>query len=614
MSDWQPSLGAVLLEEGRCRFRVWAPLAKRVEVHLLSPSERLVAMQPTKHGYHEIVIDAVRPEALYFYRLDGGRDRPDPASRSQPRGIHGPSQVIERGFAWTDACWRAPGIRDLVLYELHVGTFTEEGTFDAVVPHLAGLRELGITALEIMPVAAFPGTRNWGYDGVCPFAVQHSYGGPAGLKRLVDACHARGLAVVLDVVYNHLGPEGNYHGEFGPYFTREHRTPWGAAINIAGYDSDAVRDYFIENALVWLHEYHLDGLRLDATHAIKDPSSRPFLRELSWAVHAAAERAGRSFPLIAEHNQNDPRVTRAPDRGGWGLDAEWSDDFHNALHALLTGERNGYYQDFGSTEMLARTLREGYAFTGQYNAYRRRRFGASAVDLPSHVFVIYSQNHDQVGNRPRGERLSALTDFEGLKLAAAAMLLSPFTPLLFMGEEYGETNPFPFFTSHGDAHLTDAVRRGRNEGLTFHGFTADSLDPADDATFRAAHLNRALAQTEPHATLRALYRELLHLRRTLPALSEPSLEQHEVRCFERELCVTVQRESGEDAVCLLLCVAATPQTLRLSWPAGTWTRVIDTAQEHWRGSGTEMPTMLTGGEVALPMRRGAVLYRRERIS
>lgn len=435
-------VGATYLGEGRCRFCVWAPLADRVAVHVVAPREWLAPLARDARGYHCGVVTGVEPGSRYFYVLDGEKERPDPASRYQPEGVHGPSQVVDtRAFPWSDRGWCAPALQELVLYELHVGTYTPAGTFEAIIPHLDGLRELGINAVELMPVAQFPGNRNWGYDGVYPFAVQNSYGGPAGLQRLVDACHRRGLAVILDVVYNHLGPEGNYLGDFAPYFTDRYRTPWGAALNFDGPHSDEVRRFFIANALYWLTEFHIDGLRLDAVHAIIDVSAFPFLEELAAVVHRYADRSGRRVYVIAESDLNDPRLIRPRLLGGYGLDAQWIDDFHHALHTLLTGERHGYYQDFGTVHHLAQAFRKGYVYTGQYSSYRRRRHGKAPRLCAAHRFVVFAQNHDQVGNRAQGERLSALTDFAGLKLAACAVLLSPFVPRCLWGRSTARRHP-----------------------------------------------------------------------------------------------------------------------------------------------------------------------------
>jgi maltooligosyltrehalose trehalohydrolase len=608
-----PGLGATYLGDSRTRFCAWAPFCRTVAVHQLAPADRLLPLRPAERGYHEGTFDGVPPGSLYLYRLDGQAERPDPASRFQPQGVHGPSQVIDPAFAWQDAGWTGLPLRDYILYEIHVGTFTPEGTFEAVIPHLDSLRELGVTALELMPVAQFPGRRNWGYDGTYLFAVQDSYGGPDGLKRLVAACHRRGLAVVLDVVYNHLGPEGNYLDCFGPYFTEQYRTPWGRALNFDGRHSDEVRRFFFENALAWQTDFHFDALRLDAIHAIKDFSARPFLAELAALTAAQAARLGRPFHLIAESNLNDPRVARPPERGGLGLDAQWSDDFHRALHALLTGERAGYFQDFGGIAPLAQAYRDGFTLTGQYSAYRGRRHGACARDLAAWRHVVYAQNHDQVGNRMLGERLSQLVRFEGLKLAAAAVLLSPFVPLLFMGEEYGEPAPFPFFTSHGDPDLVEAVRQGRKREFAAFNWNGEPADPQDEATFQSAKLHHHLADAGQHAVLRAWHRELIRLRRTVPALAHLSKHHREIGTAESGNSLLLRRwaPDGDEALLLLRFEAATHRT---SWgvPAGRWRKVLDSAEPRWLGPGSTLPGEFTSsGQVVLPAGPTAcALYRR----
>ncbi len=597
----QPCPGAVYLGDGRCSFCVWAPRAQTVAVRLTAPRERLVPLTQGERGYHRGVAAGVEPGSLYFYLLDGEKERPDPASRSQPQGVHGPSQVVDlRAFGRPDYCWPGPAQQDLVFYELHVGTFTPEGTFDAVIPRLRELRELGITALELMPVAQFPGSRNWGYDGVYPFAVQASYGGPEGFRRLVDACHRHGLAVFLDVVYNHLGPEGNYLEDFGPYFTDRYRTPWGMALNFDGPGSNEVRRFFIENALFWITEFHVDGLRLDAVHAITDKAALPFLEELAAAVHRRAERLGRRIYVIAESDLNDPRIVRPPALGGCGLDAQWNDDFHHALHALLTGEQDGYYRDFGRTEHLARAFREGYVYTGQYSAYRQRRHGRRLHLASGAQLVVFAQNHDQVGNRARGERLSALTSFAGLKLAAGVVLLSPFLPLLFMGEEYGETAPFQYFTSHQDPALAEAVRRGRRKEFAAFAWAGGVPDPQDEATFQRSRLNYALRREGRHRVLREFYRELLRLRRELPPLADLNPENREAIAFEQRRVLFVRRWSGSLEVCLVFSFNEEEAAITLPVPAGRWQKHLDAAEERWLGGGSTVPdTLVSSGEVAL---------------
>ncbi|MGE5189224.1 MAG: malto-oligosyltrehalose trehalohydrolase [Gemmatimonadota bacterium] len=603
-------LGAIPLADGRCRFRVFAPAAASVSVRQLSPRERSVALEKDAGGYHAGVVEGVGPGALYFYRLDGRTDRPDPASRFQPRGVHGPSQVVDRRFPWRDDGWTGPPLEDYLFYEIHVGTFTPAGTFEAVIPHLDALAHLGVTALELMPVAQFPGRRNWGYDGVFPFAVQDSYGGPGGLKGLVGACHARGLAVVLDVVYNHLGPEGNHLREFGPYFTDRYRTPWGDAINYDGPGSDAVRRFFIENALCWLDEFHVDALRLDAIHGIFDFSAVPFLAELSGAVRGLAGRTGRRIHLVAESDLNDARTVAPPERGGLGLDAQWNDDFHHALHVLLTGERTGYYRDFGSVSDLATALTDGFVYSGRYSACRMRRHGSSSRHLASRQLVVCSQNHDQVGNRVRGERLSALAPPDALKVAAAAVLLSPFLPLLFMGEEYGETAPFQYFVSHADPALVAAVRAGRKEEFAAFRWDGEPPDPQDETTFLRSRPDRALREQARHAVLEDFYRELIRLRREHPALRRGDRESMAVVAREDDRALALHRWSGGAGAWAVFRFAPSPGGVPVTCPPGRWKKRLDSSEERWGGAGSALPASLSGGApVTLEMKPWAfVLY------
>jgi len=611
------------------RFRVWAPRAEAVELLLLAADgetvERAVAMaaeaggepSPERDGYFSVDAGGAPPGTLYRYRLhrdDDVVERPDPASRHQPRGVHGPSEVVERPAGGADTgAWRGLELAEHVFYEIHVGTFTaagpRAGTLDAVVPHLAELAELGVTALELMPVAEFPGRRNWGYDGVYPFAVQHSYGGPAALRRLVAEAHRRGLAVVLDVVYNHLGPEGNYLADYGPYFTSRYATPWGDALNLDGRDSEPVRRLFIENAVHWIAEHGLDGLRLDAVHAIFDNSERPFLGELAAAVQAEGERRGRRVHLFAESAVNTRRFLRSRRHGGCGVDAQWSDDFHHALHALLTGERQGYYADFGDIGQLADAYRDGWVFAGRYSRYRRRRHGVPATGLERRRFVVFAQNHDQTGNRARGERLAALVDPASLRLAAGAVLTAPGLPLLFMGEEYGEESPFCYFVSHGDPELVEAVRNGRADELAAFGWHGEVPDPQAERTFERSHLDRATAEWPEKRGLRRLVRELLRLRREVPALchggrvgdggtaedggGEDGVEDHEaavvVTVDSGAEAITVHRraESGGTAggseAFLVFAFAREGRTAELPLPAGEWRLAVDSSAPRWRG-------------------------------
>ncbi len=493
---------------------VWAPFAERVE---LDAEGRREEMDRGEGGWWHG--RELPPGTDYGFVLDGGDDvLPDPRSPWQPDGVHGRSRTVDHAaFGWTDQGWTPPRLADSVVYELHVGTFTPEGTFDSAVERLDHLVALGADVVELLPVNAFSGEHGWGYDGVDLFAPHRAYGGPDGLKRLVDACHARGLAVVMDVVYNHLGPAGNYLGRFGPYFTDRYRTPWGPAVNYDDEGSDEVRAFVVDNALMWLRDYHCDGLRLDAVHAIYDQSATHLLEEITAAC------AGHGF-VIAESDLNDPRVvTPRGARNGLGCDAQWSDDFHHALHAALTGERDGYYADFGEPEQVATALRGAYVYAGQHAPYRGRRHGRPVVDLPATAFLGYLQDHDQIGNRATGERSSHLLSPDLLKVGAALVLTAPFVPMLFMGEEWGATTPWQYFTDHEDAGLADAVRKGRREEFRAFGWDPDDVpDPQDRATFERSKLDWSEVERPEHAELLDWHRRLVALRRSEPSLRDGS--------------------------------------------------------------------------------------------
>ena len=595
-------LGAVWSPGDTCSFLLWAPKAEKVDVHTVHPLDRTIPMQRLEGGYFSAVVDEIAPGALYRYSLDSQAERPDPASRFQPQGVHGPSEVVDTGFAWTDHGWLGIPLEKYVLYELHVGTFTSQGTFDAIIPRITDLRDLGISAIELMPVAQFPGNRNWGYDGVYPYAVQNSYGGPAALKRLVDACHQQGLAVVLDVVYNHLGPEGNYLADFGAYFSDLYRTPWGQAVNFDGPQSDNVRRYFIENALQWINEFHVDALRLDAIHAIVDVSARPFLAELSTVIRAEASRLNRTAHLIAESNRNDVRVVSPCDLGGLELDAVWNDDFHHSLHVLLTGEQNGYYQDFSGIEDLARAFRKGFVYEGQYSKYRQRHHGSSSQQISARRFVVFTQNHDQAGNRSGGERLSQLVSFERLKLAAATVLLSPYVPLLFMGEEYGEPAPFPYFVSHSDSALIESVRNGRRTHLARLRWGGDMADPQGEETFLRSILNWNLQTEGHHRLLWNFYQELLRLRRDLPVLAYLDKDALQVQAFADSKAILVRRWNASSHILAVLHFEAKPSQLGLPVPAGRWKRKLDSANSRWGGGGSQTPDVFVScGEAQISL-------------
>ncbi len=576
-------LGASVLGD-RVTFGVWAPRCRSVEVAV--EGRRPEPMTAGENGLFAATLGGVAPGARYHYRLDSARFRPDPASRWQSEGVHGPSVVVDpEQFMWTDQDFRGTALADLVFYELHVGTFTPAGTFEAIIPRLGALADLGVTALQLMPVAEFPGSRDWGYHGVHLFAPQSTYGGPRGLRRLVDACHARGLSVFLDVVYNHLGPEGNYLAEYGPYVTDRHATPWGPAMNFDGEGSPGVRRHIVENGRGWVREFHLDGFRLDAVHAIHDASPVHVLTEFADAVRAEAARVGRRVHVIAESHDNDRRLVSPPADGGLGLDAVWSDDFHHALHHRLTGERVGYYADFAGDHHLARALTEGFAFQGEPSTYWGRPRGTPSADLPAERFVVFVQNHDQVGNRPQGERLGALVPFDALKLAAGLLFAAPAVPLLFMGEEYGETAPFPFFTSFLDPRFAEAVRRGRAADMRSFGWTRPIPEPDAPNTFVSSRLNHSLALATRHRALREYYKRWLALRRSHPALGARHKPLARAALDGAVLRLT-RSTPADDEVSVVANLGSVPQP----WtPPSGWRLLLDSDDRAFGGRGGARP-------------------------
>lgn len=588
---WQSDLGACPHGPHAVRFRVWAPYARTVAVRLMDQDRTPVPMEPRDSGYFEATVSETEPGARYCYVLDGRKDRPDPASRFQPDGVHQSSAVVDPlAFTWTDQNWSGLPLSRFIIYELHTGAFARDGTFDGIIPSLTYLKEeVGVTAIELMPVAQFPGRRNWGYDGTFLYAPHSTYGGPQGLKRLVNACHTAGLAVVLDVVYNHLGPEGNYLGDFGPYFTDRYRTPWGAAINYDGPDSEGVRHFIVSNALYWVTEYHIDALRLDAIHGIYDSSAVHILRELAEAVHVEAARLGRQVFAIAESALNDARVITPPAQGGYGLDGLWNDDFHHSLRTTLTEERAGYYQDFEGLRHLAIAMQDGYVYSGQYSRHRRRLHGNSSTARPPSQFVVFSQNHDQVGNRAFGDRLSARISFEALKVAATAVLLSPNIPLLFMGEEYGETAPFLYFIDHGDPALVESVRRGRRAEFASFQWAEDIPDPQDPATFERSRIRVSGPKNPRQAAVLKWTRTLIDLRTAIPSLGAGDERSgHQVWAHESEKVLVLhrRRDRGEAAL-LILGFGKDPAAVTIREPVGRWVRRVDSASGEFGGSGQD---------------------------
>jgi maltooligosyltrehalose trehalohydrolase len=502
------------------RFEVWAPRPDRVELVL---DQVRTPMQRGDDGWWWAEVTDAGPGTRYGYSLDGGPPRPDPRSMHQPDGVDGLSAVVDHGaFAWTDHAWRGVPLAGAVLYELHVGTFSDAGTFDGAIEHLPHLVELGVDAVELLPVAEFSGSRGWGYDGVDLFAPHHAYGGPDGLKRFVDACHEVGLGVVMDVVYNHLGPSGNHLAAFGPYFTDTHQTPWGDAVSYDAADSGEVRRFVVDNALHWLRDFHCDGLRLDAVHAIVDDSATHLLEEIATAVHALGAQVRKPLWVVAESDRNDPHTVRSTEAGGQGLDGAWADDLHHAIHVALTGESSGYYEDFVAEDALPVALQQAWLFDGRWSPARRRVHGRSPAGLPPHRFVVCTQNHDQVGNRALGERLSQLVSPDRLRIAAALLLTTPFTPLLWQGEEWGASTPFQYFTDHADPDLGRAVSEGRRGEFAAFGWDPEQVpDPQDPATFERSKLAWEELEAAPHAELLDWYRRLIRLRREVPDITDP---------------------------------------------------------------------------------------------
>ena len=609
---WRLELGA-RVEPGAVHFSAWAPRAKTLAVELVSEGRR-VAMERGGDDVFRARVAGVGAGADYRLVLDGQDALPDPVSRWQPHGVHGPSRVVDpAAFAWSAPAGRRPTLEDYVLYELHVGTFTPQGTFDAAIEKLPHLVALGVTAVELMPVAEFPGARNWGYDGVHLFAPHSAYGGPEGLKRLVDACHRLGLAAVLDVVYNHLGPEGNYLARFGPYFTDRYRTPWGEAINFDGPDSDGVRRHFVDNARYWLDEFHFDALRLDAVHGIVDQGARHILRDLAEAADAQAAQRERPAYLIAESDLNDVRLLEPPARGGYGLHAQWSDDFHHALHAALTGTRKGYFADYGAPGDLRKAVAEGFVYDGRYSAFRRRRHGNSSAGVEGQRLVICTQNHDQVANGSGGDRAGRLLGLEAQKLSLALLACAPYVPLLFMGQEWGETAPFHFFTSFGDPALAAAVKAGRAQEFLAFDWAAKITDPQAPETFASSKLNWALAATAPHAQLLSCVTDLLALRRTLPALGARGKDLAQVAGDDAGRWLQLRRRApGAAEVACLFNLGPGPAGQPFDASGGEWSLALGTAAARYGGSPEVAgpPQVLRGAaDVVLPPSSAAIYVR-----
>lgn len=574
------------LPPDHCRFTVWAPEKESMVLQITAPYEQLFPMQKDEWGYFSVDVKCTGKDLCYFYKPEGGNACPDPASHFQPEGVHGPSQTVDHGlFRWSDDAWKGLPSEELVIYELHVGTFTPEGTFEAIIPRLDSLKKTGITALEIMPVSQFPGGRNWGYDSVYPYAVQNSYGGPEGLKKLVDTCHQKGLAVFLDVVYNHLGPEGNYFSQFGPYFTNKYSTPWGDALNFDGEWSDGVREFFSENVLHWMKHYHIDGLRCDAIHAVFDNGAVHFWELAHRKVKALEQQTGRRFHLIAESDLNSPKVVRSPEEGGYGFDAQWLDDFHHALYVLINPKDKERYYDFGTMEQLAKAYTDGFVHSGEWVKFRKRKHGASSAGVPGSRFVAFNLNHDQAGNRAGGERLCMLVEPERVKLAAAALLLSPYVPLLFMGEEYADDTPFYYFVSHSDKDLIRAVQEGRKEEFSEFGFDAEVPDPQAEDTFLRSKIHWEKQGHGEHKIIRQWHEELLRLRGTLTPLKDFDKKNVQVEVIS-QTAFALSRKSGETGEKLLCLFNLSEEATAYQVPVGG-KKILDSTEPQWTTGNSE---------------------------
>lgn len=584
-------IGFHLKEDHTGEAVVWAPFCKKVDLEIIKPQRKLVNLHKDAFGYWRNRVEA-EEGSLYFFRLDDGPQRPDPASLSQPQGVHGPSRIIRvKRRKWKDHEWKNVALSKIISYELHIGTFTREGTFDAAIKKLRYLKDLGVNAIEIMPVAQYPGSRNWGYDGVYPFAVQESYGGVDGLQNLVEACHLEGIAVILDVVYNHMGPEGNYLSEYGPYFTDKYKTPWGQALNFDDAYCDEVRNFFIQNAMMWFEDFHIDGLRLDAVHAIKDLSPHHFIRQLAEETARLSDRLGIRKYLIAEIDLNDARFIQPFEIGGYGAHVQWIDEFHHAIHALVTGEKAGYYSDFGSPEQLVKAYNEAYVYSGNYSSHRKKFFGSDASARSFSQFMVFSQNHDQVGNRMLGDRLSTLIPFEALKLVAGAYLLSPYIPLIFMGEEYGEKRPFQYFVSHTDDELVEAVRKGRKNEFKDFQNAGETPDPQSEETFNRSKLSWETIGKDSAALLK-FYKALILFRKS-HAVFEDQDRKSLKAWLSKNQNIIVHKSCREGEDLLMVLNFSKSENMESLSMQGKWNKAFASAEIQWEGPGPDLPEAFT---------------------
>jgi maltooligosyltrehalose trehalohydrolase len=594
------TIGINFTTRGEAEVLLWAPYAEQVILKIENEKKGLSLVKQDR-GYWSCITDRLRPGDLYQFEINGENKFPDPASLGQPLGVHGPSQIIRLDyFHWTDLDWQNIPLEEYIFYELHTGTFSESGTFAGIEEKLDYMVSLGVTAIEIMPVAQFPGDRNWGYDGVLPFAVQNSYGGAEALQHLVNACHEKGLAVVLDVVYNHMGPEGNYLGNFGPYFTNKYKTPWGDAINFDDAWSDGVRHYYIENALMWLRDFHIDALRLDAVHAIRDFSPVHILRELKEYVSALEKETGRIHYLIAESDLNDVRYVKSIENDGYGMDAQWMDEFHHALRVTTGQSQTGYYSDFSGIIHLAKAYKDAYVYDGIYSEHRHRTFGSSTSGIDGKRFIVFAQNHDQVGNRSPAERTSNLVSLDMQKVMAGAVMVSPFLPLLFMGEEYSEPRPFSYFISHSDPLLVDAVRKGRKK--EFEAFHSEAIvhEPDSEEIFLSSKLQWQLVQQEPHAMLLRFYQRLIHFRKLLLSLRHLNRKNLSIEIDEVKNTLTLHRWHEQEHVLCIMNFSSESQVITLPEVKLDWEKILDSATEEYGGNKPSPIELLALTSITVP--------------
>jgi maltooligosyltrehalose trehalohydrolase len=610
----QQSLGSKYLGDRKCQFSVWAPEKNSVELKIVSPATYSVRMLKDDDGYFKVTVDDVEPGSHYFFSVDDKKNLPDPASHFQPQGVHGPSEVVDHAsFVWRDDQWRGIPFQELIIYELHVGTFTEEGTFEAIIPRLNALSEMGINAIELLPVSQFPGERNWGYDGVFPYAVQDSYGGPSGLKNLVNACHQKGIAVFLDVVYNHLGPEGNYFSQFAPYFTKKYSTPWGEALNFDGPYSDGVRFYFASNPAHWFENYHLDGLRVDAIHMVFDSGAVHFWELLNDNVKACQARLGRSLHLIAESDLNNPRIIQPTETGGYGFTAQWLDDFHHALYVVLDKKGKERYYDFGSIEQLAKAYKDGFVHSGEYVKFRKRKHGRSSSGINGNKFVVFNLNHDQAGNRIHGERLCVLIDFERLKIAATALLLSPYVPMLFMGEEYADPAPFYYFVSHSDAALVKAVQRGRKEEFKDYIDEGEPPDPQNPKTFHDSKLIWDKRNKGEHSIMLAWHKKLIGMRNEISVLK--NFNKNDITPYVLgHAALVLHRQSAcrKDHLLCMFNFSEHEIMYRIPTDLQRWVKILDSREKQWlkdQATTALMPSVISAEESVMILPLGVFVYR-----